>query len=150
MATESDIATPVYVLSDSDDCWVPALHLKTYNGRATVSIPVFKTEPGMMSSEKLASKQHHENKFVDLKEYPDEVLPLQNVDSDGNLEEYKDMVDLPFMHEVREQDQSVIDRTAANIADGQHCLFLSRRPPFCTILSCVIIVKSRTHARGTS
>ena len=101
MATERNIATPVYVRSDDNDCWVPALHLKTYNGRATVSIPVFKTEPDMICCEKPPSKQrYHDTKFVDLKEYLDEVLPLQNVDSNGSLEEYKDMVDLPFMHEV--------------------------------------------------
>ena len=37
---------------------------------------------------------------VDLKEYSDGVLPLQNVDEDGKLIEVCDMVDLSFLHEV--------------------------------------------------
>jgi hypothetical protein len=38
---------------------------------------------------------------IDLKEYPSKVLPLQNVDHNGNLTAYPDMVRLPYLHEVR-------------------------------------------------
>jgi len=37
---------------------------------------------------------------IDLTNYPSKVLPMQNVDASGNLEDYKDMVQLPYMHEV--------------------------------------------------
>ena len=37
---------------------------------------------------------------INLKEYSDGVLPLQNVDEDGKLIEVPDMVDLSFLHEV--------------------------------------------------
>lgn len=93
-------ATPVYVRSD-ENCWVPALQLKTYNGKATVSVPVFKTEQNMLGCGKASRKQrYNENQIVELKHYPGGALPLQNVDSNGSLQDFKDMVDLPFMHEV--------------------------------------------------
>ncbi|EEC42649.1 predicted protein, partial [Phaeodactylum tricornutum CCAP 1055/1] len=37
---------------------------------------------------------------IDLKEYPSKVLPLQNVDHNGNLTAYPDMVRLPYLHEA--------------------------------------------------
>jgi hypothetical protein len=94
---------PVYLRS-ADHSWIPALQLKTNDGKAVVSVPKFvKGENDMMSC-LTASKQfpyQANNQVIDLKDYPNSVLPMQNVDSNGNLEEYKDMVDLPFMHEVR-------------------------------------------------
>jgi hypothetical protein len=95
--------TPVYLKSENHT-WVPALQLKLNdNGKAVVSVPKFNNgEKDMMNCAK-ASKSfpYNDNQIVDLKDYPNGVLPVQNVDANGNLEEYKDMVDLPFMHEVR-------------------------------------------------
>jgi hypothetical protein len=100
---EAPKVTPVYIRS-ADHSWVPALQLKTLDGKATVSVPKFSSgEKDMLQCLK-ASKQfpyQANNQSVDLKEYPNSLLPVQNVDSNGNLEDYKDMVDLPFMHEVR-------------------------------------------------
>jgi hypothetical protein len=45
--------------------------------------------------------KYHDNQVIELKDYPDKVLPMQNVDSSGMVEDYKDMADLPFLHEVR-------------------------------------------------
>jgi hypothetical protein len=39
---------------------------------------------------------------VDLSDYNKGVLPMQNVDENGNLRKFADMVELPFLHEVRE------------------------------------------------
>lgn len=94
--------TPVY-LKSVNHTWIPALQLKVHNGKATVGVPKFNNgEIDMMTCSK-ASKNfpYHDNQVVDLKDYSNGILPLQNVDSNGNLEEHKDMVDLPFMHEVR-------------------------------------------------
>lgn len=98
---EKPKVTPVYLRS-AENVWVPALQLKTHDGKATVALPKFKNEQTMMNCSK-ASKtfKYHDNQIVDLSEYPTGHLPMQNVDQNGNLEEYKDMVDLPFMHEVR-------------------------------------------------
>jgi hypothetical protein len=89
---EAPKITPVY-LRNADNCWVPALQLKTHNGKATVSLPKFKSEKDMLVCQK-ASKtfKYGDNEVVDLKDYPNGVLPMQNVDGNGNLEEYKDMV----------------------------------------------------------
>jgi hypothetical protein len=38
---------------------------------------------------------------IDLKQYQAQVLPLQNVDAQGQLTEFADMVKLPYLHEVR-------------------------------------------------
>jgi hypothetical protein len=97
---EKDKVTPVY-LKSANHTWVPCLQLKVFNGKATVAVPKFANEQGMLHCAK-ASKtfRYHDNRIVDLAEYPNNVLPMQNVDANGNLDDYKDMVDLPFMHEV--------------------------------------------------
>lgn len=97
---EDPKVTPVYIKS-KESTWVPALQLKTYNGRATVSVPKFKSEREMLNCAKASRTLKYENQVIDLKDYENGVLPMQNVDSNGNVEDYKDMVDLPFMHEVR-------------------------------------------------
>lgn len=102
MGTEDNKPKITHVfLRDKEHCWVPALQLKTNDGKATVSVPKFKHEKDMLNCAK-ASKtfRYHDNQVIDLKDYPNGVLPMQNVDSNGNPEDYKDMVDLPFMHEA--------------------------------------------------
>jgi hypothetical protein len=42
---------------------------------------------------------------VNLNDYPHRVLPLQNVDANATLVEYPDMVRLPYLHEVRKEEQ---------------------------------------------
>ena len=48
------------------------------------------------------SAKGEEERVVKLKDYPAKVLPLQNVDGNGNMPEYADMVELPYLHEVRQ------------------------------------------------
>lgn len=92
----------VYVRDDSNGgCWVPALQLLVHNGQAKVTIPDFKNEQEMLQCGKPGGAQRYKNnQFIDLKDYPNYVLPMANVDGNGRLEEYKDMVGLPFLHEV--------------------------------------------------
>ena len=96
---EEPKVTPVYIQS-KDSVWVPALQLKSHNGRATVSVPKFKNERDMLNCAKASRTLKYETQVVDLKDYENGVLPMQNVDSNGNVEDYKDMVDLPFMNEA--------------------------------------------------
>ena len=102
MVEDKPKITPVYIRS-ADHTWLPVLQLKTHDGKAIVSVPKYvKGENDMIQCLK-SSKQfpyHANNQIIDLKDYPNSLLPLQNVDSNGTLEDYKDMVDLPFMHEV--------------------------------------------------
>jgi len=76
----------VYVHSEEHK-WIPATLLRTDGETATVRITGDKAE-----------------EKIKLADYPNKVLPLQNVDEDGKLNEVEDMVDLPFLHEVRTED----------------------------------------------
>jgi len=102
-AADAAVRTSNYVYVKSEDhAWVPARLLETdaATGEAAVSVPEYKDEQSIQSDggrgAKRASRQQ-----VRLDEYPNRALPLQNVDSEGNLRQVDDMVDLPFLHEVR-------------------------------------------------
>jgi len=99
-----DKVSHVYLRTEEHG-WVPALQLKAHDDgkHATVAVPVFKKEHDMLQCLPRSDKntRYQENQVVDLTEYPNHVLPMQNVDANGRLEEYKDMVELPFLHEVR-------------------------------------------------
>jgi hypothetical protein len=139
--------TPVY-LKSANHTWVPALQLKVHNGKATVGVPKFNNgESDMMTCAK-ASKTfpYHDNQIVDLKDYPNGILPMQNVDSNGNLEEYKDMVDLPFMHEVRIETASLIRKSKMTLTWFLYNFIYRRR--FYSISNCVTSEKSRIRALG--
>ena len=92
--------TPVYIRS-VEHAWEPAIQVLTDHGRAKIMRPKFKNQQDMLRCQPEGKHQkYHEYEFVNLKDYDNEVLPMQNVDAHGNLEDYKDMVNLPFMHEV--------------------------------------------------
>ena len=92
--------TPVYIRS-AEHAWVPALQLKSHNGKATVAVPKFKNEQEMLQCGMKSRKcKYNDNQIIDLKDYPNGVLPMQNVDARGSLEDYMELKDLPFMHEV--------------------------------------------------
>jgi len=80
--------------------WRPAVQEGPAKGdKAVVSIPEYKTEASMQCDGGRAAKKG-EQKEIDLKKYAHGVLPLQNVDANGNLIEFADMVKLPYLHEV--------------------------------------------------
>ena len=88
---------PVYV-RDEESAWAPALQVHSNGNKAIVVRPIYKTEQQMLQC---GDKQKYSKKeTMDLSGYPNNVLPMQNVDASGNLEDYKDMVQLPYMHEV--------------------------------------------------
>jgi hypothetical protein len=85
---------------DPEFAWVPATLVNLEGDKATVKIPQYATEQAIASDNGRAAKSSIEKK-VSLKDYPHNVLPLQNVDANGNLLEFADMVQLPYLHEVR-------------------------------------------------
>ena len=87
-------------LKDDEHTWVPAIQRMPLSGnRAKVARALFSKESDMLQC--CGQKQKYaENEIVDLTEYPNKVLPMQNVDQNGRLADYKDMVKLPYMHEV--------------------------------------------------
>ena len=96
---EDEKLSYVYLRSN-DNSWVPAKQLKVDGDKAKVARAIFKNEQEMLSCAREGKQKYADNELIDLNEYPNKVLPMQNVDVNGNLEDYKDMVELPFMHEV--------------------------------------------------
>lgn len=105
----------VYVRSP-EYAWVPARLLETSvsgssssssgtttTATATVSIACYKSEQdiGVTMSSTMKGTLRTTLQTVALREYPACSLPLQNVDEEGRLRTVPDMVDLPFLHEVR-------------------------------------------------
>lgn len=98
-AAEVGTSNNVYVLSE-DYGWVPARVIESTDTEATVSIPQYKDEQSIQSDGgRLA--EGSDRKTIKLNAYPNKALPLQNVDERGVIKEVEDMVDLPFLHEVR-------------------------------------------------
>lgn len=89
----------VYVL-DKELGWIPARVLEQAGDTAKVSIPQYPEEAKILCDGGKGATGWKED-TVKLKHYPGKTLPLQNVDKAGNLLEKEDMVDLPFLHEVR-------------------------------------------------
>jgi len=90
----------VYIRSD-DYSWIPARVLEIEDGekRAKVSVPKYRSEAAIQSDggQKASS---FETVFVELKDYANSTLMLQNVNEHGQLKEVDDMVDLAFLHEA--------------------------------------------------
>ena len=100
MARSKEKASSFVLGMDKEYGWRPAVQLgPAHGGKASVSIPEYKTEKDMTCDGGRAAKKGEEKK-INLKEYAHEVLPLQNVDANGNLLEFADMVKLPYLHEV--------------------------------------------------
>lgn len=89
----------VYIL-DKDYAWRPAILDDTKGDKAFVTVPEYPDEQSMMSDGGRSAKKGSQV-TLDLKQYPHKVLPLQNVDAQGNLTMFPDMVKLPYLHEVR-------------------------------------------------
>lgn len=94
----------VFIL-DQEYAWRPAILDETKGDKAMVTVPDYKDEQSMMPDGGRSAKKG-EQRTIDLKQYPHKVLPLQNVDAQGNLVEFPDMVKLPYLHEVSFQMRS--------------------------------------------
>lgn len=82
---------------DKEFGWRPAIQQKTSGDKATVTLLEFRNEQEMQCKQ---NAKKGETITVKLSDYPNGVLPLQNVDANGNLVAYSDMVKLPYLHEV--------------------------------------------------
>lgn len=100
-ASSSDAGTSNHVYVHSQDhSWVPARVVEYQEGAVVVSIPRFKNQDLICSSGG-SSSSTSDSETIQLKHYTNQQLPLQNVNENGVLAEVEDMVDLPFLHEVR-------------------------------------------------
>ena len=86
-------------LKDPDNAWIPAKLTSQAGDTADVQIPVYADEQHTICDGGKAAKQWIEAE-VDLTDYAKGVLPMQNVDEQGRMKCFADMVELPFLHEV--------------------------------------------------
>lgn len=87
-------------LKDPENAWIPAKLIKSSGNVAEVQIPQYKDEQATVCDGGKAASKWIEAE-VDLTDYAKGVLPMQNVDEHGNMQSFQDMVELPFLHEVR-------------------------------------------------
>lgn len=102
VTTEAVLNTTNHVyIRDDTYAWIPARVEKTSDDGtgAHVVIPEYKDERSIQSDGGRRAKRFRKA-TINLDEYPNRALPLQNVDENGCLTEVEDMVDLPFLHEV--------------------------------------------------
>jgi hypothetical protein len=89
----------VYVM-DKELAWVPARLIELKGDSAVVSIPTYEDQGSIANDGGKKAKSWREE-TIKLKNYPGKTLPMANCDKAGCLVEKEDMVDLPFLHEVR-------------------------------------------------
>lgn len=89
----------VYIRSD-EFAWIPARLVSQDKDTAKVAIPQYEAEE-FIASDGGKAAVGFKSAVVKLKDYPNHTLPLQNTGKDGTLMEVDDMVDLPYLHEVR-------------------------------------------------
>ncbi|KAL3924551.1 MAG: hypothetical protein SGILL_000976 [Bacillariaceae sp.] len=86
-------------LKDPDYAWIPAKLVRSSGNVADVQIPEYADEQATICDGGKKAKNWIEAE-VDLSDYNKGVLPMQNVDENGNLKKFADMVELPFLHEA--------------------------------------------------
>jgi len=84
--------TGVYV-KDEQYGWLPAKVLSSEDA-TTVTVEV------TMPCKHYDGRHSKEERKIDLKDYDDGTLPMQNVDESGNIIVVPDMCDLPSLHEA--------------------------------------------------
>jgi hypothetical protein len=87
-------------LRDPEYAWIPAKLVRSSGNVADVQIPEYADEQETICDGGKKAKKWIEAE-VDLSDYNQGVLPMQNVDENGNMRKFADMVELPFLHEVR-------------------------------------------------
>ena len=92
---------PYVYVRHPEYAWVPGRVLNSDGKTATVAVQKFKNEDEMLVNTANTSGLSIQEQKVNLKEYENGVLPMQNVDDRGKLSVFEDMVNLPYLHEVR-------------------------------------------------
>jgi hypothetical protein len=87
-------------IRDPEYAWIPAVKLSGDDKKARVKVPQYSEEQKILCDGGNGAKTWEEEDVL-LKDYNQGILPMQNVDASGNLRSFPDMVELPFLHEVR-------------------------------------------------
>lgn len=86
-------------LKDPEYAWIPAKLIRSSGNVADVEIPEYSDEQSTICDGGRTAKKMIDAE-VDLSDYNQGVLPMQNVDENGRMKVYPDMVELPFLHEA--------------------------------------------------
>lgn len=86
-------------IRDPEYAWIPAVKESATDKTAIVRVPQYADETSTICDGGATAKSWVDDE-VDLKDYNRGVLPMQNVDQNGHLKSFPDMVNLPFLHEV--------------------------------------------------
>jgi hypothetical protein len=116
---------------DDEFAWRPAVQEKVVGDKAYVQLWNYPNEKAIACDGGRAGKRG-ETITVNLKEYPSNVLPLQNVDANGNLLEFADMVKLPYLHEVSSSSERHSASDSLILTHHWYPDIVLCRPPFCT------------------
>ena len=111
----SETKKSLVFVKDPKHAWVPATLISSDGEKATVEVPLYKDEQSMVCDGGRSAKET-EQRVVKLKDYPSKVLPLQNIDGNNNMPEFADMVQLPYLHEVRTPNPKVVVSDEIKIA----------------------------------
>lgn len=98
--TQAELMTSHHVYVKSKEySWLPARLVEVNDTEATVQLFEHQNEQEIGYGRRQKTSHH----VVKLDDYPNRALPLQNTNADGVLQQVQDMVDLPFLHEVRKE-----------------------------------------------
>lgn len=92
--------TSFVFIRDPEHAWIPCQKIGGDANKALVKVPQYRDEQSMICDGGAGAKEWEEEEVL-LKDYNRGVLPMQNVDPSGCLKPFADMVELPFLHEVR-------------------------------------------------
>ena len=91
--------TQYVFIRDPENVFLPAIKLGNDAKNAQVKVPLYKDEQSIVCDGGKTAKGWEEDE-VPLDDYHKGVLPMQNVNANGELRAFPDMVNLPFLHEV--------------------------------------------------
>jgi hypothetical protein len=134
----------VYVLTP-EHSWVPCRLLEKNGDLAVVSLPDPRKREDIISDGGSKFQKGAVKETVNLNDYPNKILPYQNVNDSGKLVEYPDMVDLPFLHEVR-QSSNCFEREPSSPLTTIRMFF---RQLFSIILNLVMSPPNHTQEQET-
>lgn len=91
-------AMPYVYVKSAEHGWIPARVLNSDSKTANVVVQKYKDEEEMLLNATSTSGTKVEEQKIALKDYPNGVLPMQNVDDRGKLGNHEDMVNLYVLY----------------------------------------------------
>lgn len=100
ITSESARPTNHAFIRSKDHSWIPAIVTTNDGKHAEVKVPQYKSQQAIKCDAGATAIKGFVMQRIDLSDYPNNALPMQNVNEQGLMEEIPDMVHMPFLHEV--------------------------------------------------